>query len=221
MRLRSAQKSYKEIAVALNVSKGTVYYWLKDEPSSKTVKTALVRQNIERNKIRIQRLIEAMRVKRERRAAEIERQADIEFERFIVEPLFSAGITMYWGEGDSKPKNPLRLSNTDPRMIRLYVIFLKSFLKVPVAKIKIGLILYPDLKEKPCIDFWSNTAGLPCENFLKTQYIKGRHPTSRLEHGICMVIVSGNFHKIKVLRWIEIFSKRFKIQNALNTAGIS
>jgi len=45
-------------------------------------------------------------------------------------------------------------------------------------------------------------------NFMKTQYIRGYHPTKRLSRGICMVIVSSRRQKIKVLEWIDLFYKK-------------
>jgi hypothetical protein len=131
------------------------------------------------------------------------------FYRYISDPIFVSGISLYWGEGDSKPKNPLRLSNTDGRMIAIYVTFLRNIVGIADRKIRLGLILYPDLIDADCQEFWSTKTGLPRENFMKTQYIAGRHPTKRLLHGICMVVVNSRAAKLTVLTWIDIFAKSY------------
>jgi hypothetical protein len=131
------------------------------------------------------------------------------FGRFGGNPFFAGGIALYWGEGDSKPTNPLRLSNTDPRMIALYVKFLRIVMDIPDEKIKIGLVLYPDLSDHACRTFWSDTTGLPAKSFMKTQYIEGRHPTKRLTYGICMVVVNSRAAKLKMLTWIDFFAKQY------------
>lgn len=131
------------------------------------------------------------------------------FALFGNDPLFVAGISLYWGEGDSKLGNPLRLSNTNSRMIEVYVNFLKAIMKILDDKIRIGLILYPDLSDKECKLFWSTTMNLPLKNFMKTQFINGRHPTKRLKHGVCMVVVNSQVEKLKMLTWIDFFAKQY------------
>ncbi|MCL5224329.1 MAG: hypothetical protein M1361_01825 [Patescibacteria group bacterium] len=83
------------------------------------------------------------------------------------------GLAIYWGEGDSKPKNPLRISNTDPRMIKLYVRFLREIMKVPDDKIRLGLILYPDLDDRASKNYWSKITNLKSTIFVKSQFSKG------------------------------------------------
>ncbi|OHB21766.1 MAG: hypothetical protein A3J67_06695 [Parcubacteria group bacterium RIFCSPHIGHO2_02_FULL_48_10b] len=96
-------------------------------------------------------------------------------------------------------------------MIRLYSIFLKKVLNIPLEKIKIGLILYPDLSDEQCKRFWKEIVRLPENNFMKTQYIRSRHPTKRLSWGICMVVVNNLEQKVKMLTWIDLFSRKFTI----------
>ncbi len=139
------------------------------------------------------------------------KEAVRQFPVLVHNPLFVAGITMYWGEGDSKIKNPLRLSNTDPRMIRLYVHFLRSVLGVQKQRIRLALILYPDLDDVECKKFWSETAGLSALCFVKTQYIRGYHPTKRLKYGVCVVVVSSRQLKEKVSVWIDLLSKKTRM----------
>ena len=38
--------------------------------------------------------------------------------------LFGLGIGLYWGEGNKRNKNSIRLGNVDPRLIRAYMLFL-------------------------------------------------------------------------------------------------
>ena len=77
------------------------------------------------------------------------------------------------------------------------------------------LILYPDLSEKKCKDFWSKTSGIPISNFKKTQLIKGKHPTKKLTYGICIIQMNSRGLKEKLFTWINLFFEKFKL-----TAGI-
>lgn len=137
------------------------------------------------------------------------KEARARFRQLGQHPLFVSGISLYWGEGDSKLGNPLRLSNTNPQMIMVYIRFLRVVMGIPDSKIRIGLILYPDLSDEECKIFWSKTMDLPIENFMKTQFIEGHHPTKRLAHGICMVVVNSRAAKLKMLTWIDFFAKQY------------
>ena len=80
-----------------------------------------------------------------------------EFPRIKSNPLFIAGIMLYWGEGDSKVENGnVRLTNTNGNIMRLFTQFLLTICEVPLEKIKGAMILYPDLHENTCKDFWSS-----------------------------------------------------------------
>lgn len=113
---------------------------------------------------------------------------------------------LYWAEGDSKPKNPFRLTNTDPRMIALYTQFLVKALKIPKENLHPTIILYPDLSKEKCLNFWSEVIGVPESQFYKTQFIKGKHPTKRLSYGICMITCGNRQLKEKMIVWIELLS---------------
>lgn len=209
--LRSQNKSYKQIVSALGISKGTVSYWLAGDSESQKIKKQLTLENLRTSKLRIQKIIDTNRKKWAALWSEAESSAKEEFEKLVKNPLFVAGISIYWGEGDSKIDNPVRISNTDPRMIAVYCEFLRTILKISEEKIKVGLILYPDLNDKICTSFWSKVTKVIDGHFFKSQYIRGSHPTKRLAHGICMVIVSNKYQKVKILKWIDLFAKKFTI----------
>jgi hypothetical protein len=80
-------------------------------------------------------------------------------------------------------------------------------LNVPKENLRATLILYPDLSEERCINFWARIIGIPKSQFYKTQFIKGRHPTKRLAHGICMIMCGNRQLKEKIMVWIDLLSK--------------
>ena len=206
--LRQKHKSYREIAGALGISKGTVSYWLAANTESQAIKKILTEKQRIWSRKHMTKIAKAASKRWELWRAEARKEAEQQFPFLLKNPLFVAGVTMYWGEGDSKMKNPLRLSNTDPRMIHLYVKFLREILGVPNQKIRVALILYPDLHDVDCKRFWSRVTGLAYKNFIKTQYIRGYHPTKRLQYGVCVVIVSSRQLKEKFGVWIDLLSRQ-------------
>lgn len=206
-KLRRRGKSYSKISKELGVPKSTLSDWFSDIDWSKSIKADLTKKANYIARKRLRAYNKKQKIFWEAWREQARQQARDNFSKLKSNPLFISGIMIYWGEGDSKPENPFRLSNTDPRMIKLYVKFLIESLNVSRENIRLGLILYPDLVEDRCIDFWSENTGINKSQFYKTQFIRGRHPTKRLSHGICMVTCGNRQLKEKALIWIDLLSK--------------
>ncbi len=217
IKLRKQKKSYNEISKELGIPKSTIHYWFKSLRWSKAIKKELT----ERAQRLATKQMKAMARANKRRWEAWRKQhredAKKEFPVLKLNSLFLAGLMLYWGEGDSKMNNYIvRLANTDPEMIKLFSLFLHKTLWVPRNKIKINLILYPDLNEEKCKNFWSRCSGIPKNKFYKTQFIKGRHPTRRLSYGICNVCVSSRALKEKIFTWLKLYQQELK-----SSAGVA
>ncbi|MBU2530803.1 MAG: hypothetical protein KKD35_07165 [Elusimicrobia bacterium] len=207
LKLRRKGKSYNKISEELEIPKSTLSGWLSGIKWSKDIKKELTRKANYIARKNLQRYNKKCKEKWERWRKAARQEARKDFPKLTKNPLFIAGLMIYWGEGDSKIKNPFRLSNTDPRMIALYTKFLTESLNIPKENLRSTIILYPDLSEEKCINFWATTMGIPKSQFYKTQFIKGRHPIKRLSNGICMITCGNRQIKEKVLVWIDLLSK--------------
>jgi|SRR3989344_556141 len=208
LQLRKSGKSYNFISQKLTVPKSTLSDWFNSLAWSKTLRDQLnIRANILARKR--MRLMAKANKKRWLDWREFHRMEAVkEFPKLKNDTLFVAGLMLYWAEGDnSLSSGNVRLTNTDPRMIRLFIRFSEIFCKVQRNNIRIALILYPDLDDKICQKFWSEYLKIPLIQFYKTQFIQGKHPTKRLEKGICMVKIGGVGLKEKIITWINLFSK--------------
>ncbi len=208
--MRRRGKSYRYISAKLLISKGTLSEWFKKFKWSKNIKTRLSK---EAEKDTLKRSAQFVANNQKRWHAWREShclEAMEEFEKIKNNQLFIAGTMLYWAEGDNGEKSSIvRLTNTDPRMIRTFIYFAIRFCKVRRESIRVGLILYPDLNETVCKSFWSKQVDVPLEQFYKVQFIKGHHPTKRLDNGICSVIVGGRGLKEKIRTWIDLNAKNF------------
>lgn len=125
-------------------------------------------------------------------------------------PLFLAGVMLYWGEGDKINKNGiLRLANSDPGMIRIFYSFLNKVLSIPKKKIVIKLTLYPDLNEPIYKKFWSKVLNIPLTQFRTSMVITGKHPNRRLSYGICSIEIYSREIKEKLLTWLKLYQQYF------------
>ena len=102
------------------------------------------------------------------------------------------GLILFLCEGD-KPKEDLRkvqLTNSDPVILGYFVQWLETFYLIPRKTMKLRLHLWRGSNERRAKTFWSNSLGIPLDNFTKTWFkprgIKNKHP-----NGICRVSVSS------------------------------
>lgn len=203
-RLRKEGKSYQEIRKALGVPKSTLSGWLGPLDWSRRIQRALRVRAQKRATIRLRFLNNVRGENLERVYNEAEKEARQEFNELKYHPLFIAGIVAYWGEGDKVSRYSVRIANSDPAMIRLFVCFLRGVCQIPLERIKAWVLIYPDLDGDECKRFWAESSGLSSHNFTKCIAIKGRHKISRLRYGVCNVGVSSKYFKRKMLVWLKL-----------------
>lgn len=206
-KLRLAGKSYREIMEALRVPPATLSGWFGKEEWSKKIRQRLTQAAQEQHTLRIRALNKVRGQQLELAYDEARRVAAEEFELLKYNPLFIAGMMLYWGEGDKGHKNQTRLSNTDPAMLRLYRVFLEHVCRVEQKKIHGHVLTYPDVEDSSAISYWSISTGIPAGQFIKCTSIEGRHPTRRLEYGVCILYVSNSYFKVKMLTWLDLMSR--------------
>lgn len=206
--LRHQNKSYKSISRELNIPLGTIAGWFKNELWSQDIRDQLGQKASLAFPEKLRRIIAANK-KRWADIHEAYRQEAVkEFPKLKNNPLFLAGIMLYWGEGNKGPKgSQVKLANTDPAMIKIFYAFLKDVIAVPTEKICIWLLLYPDLLDNVQKNFWSKATGVPLSQFKNSIYIQGRHPTKRLSYGVCNIYVSSREFKEKIMTWIDLCQK--------------
>ncbi len=216
IQLRQLGKSYKQISNELGVPISTLAFWLKNEPWSQEIKNRLSFQVSWKNPKVLELLAQANRERWKNKHEEYRIAAIKEFPKYKSDPLFLAGIMLYWGEGEKQSKSSVvRLSNSEPEMIKIFNLFLIKVLKISPEKISVWLLLYPDLIDSVQKNFWSRAIGIPLERFKKSIYIKGRHQTKRLSYGVCTIVVNSRALKERILKWLELY------QNYLQSHALS
>lgn len=207
IKLRSTGKSYNEIVAALKISKSTLSEWFSGEDWSEKIKAKLIEAAQQVSTIRMRELDRIRGVHLKRIYEEARAEAAAEFEQLKYNPLFIAGVMLYWGEGDRKTHYQVRITNTDPKMIQLFVVFLRKVCNIPEEKIHGSVLTYPDLNDEECRSYWSAAARVPLKQFHRCTKIVGRHKTNRLAYGVCSILVSSTYFKAKVVEWLSLLPK--------------
>lgn len=209
--LRLNGMSYKQINRELGIPVGTLASWFKNESWSQQIRDRLSRDVSLSNPKALELMVRANRERWKLKHEEYRNAAILEFETYKNIPLFLAGIMLYWGEGEKQQKySAVRLTNSEPEMVRIFYLFLTKLLKISPDKVGAWLLLYPGLIDPIQKSFWSKATGVPADSFKKSIYIKGRHPSRRLSYGVCTVFVNSRALKERMLKWLELYQDHLR-----------
>lgn len=213
VKLRLRGKSYSEIQKELiGVSKSTLSGWLKDVVLSDESRVALARRASEksfRGLLKKNKNQTALAIKRRN---DIQTTAQSEIGNISMRDLSVVGLALYWAEGHKRvvvrngretTYHPVSLTNSDAKLVKIFLEFLRKVHGVPVHKIKANVRIFKHLNENEVLKYWSRELEIPLQNFTKT-YIgtslssMGKRPFNRLPYGVIQIRISDTnlFHKI-------------------------
>ncbi|MFA6445944.1 MAG: hypothetical protein WCW14_01690 [Candidatus Paceibacterota bacterium] len=205
--LRKTGKSYKEIEQVMGVPRSTLSAWFKGQAWSSDLVVSLRNKVRSDHIVRLQSLDKIRGLHLDRLYKQAEFEAVQEFDQIKNHPLFISALMIYWGEGDKASPYRCSIANTEPAMIKIFLLFLENICCMPRTKIKSWILLYPDLNEEECKKYWIEKSGLEYSDFNKSIVIQGRHKTNRVRYGVCNLGVSSAYLKRKILIWIDLLAK--------------
>lgn len=197
--LRRLGLTYSEIREIVPVAKSTLSKWCQGIALSQTQINGI------KKRVPSQKGIPKDSQWRRRLQIEAIRREATQFAlRHLDDPVFVAGVVLYWAEG-SKTRNDLMVANTDPRMLRQFIAWCRRYLDGE-AEFVLSLHLHEGNDESSAIRYWRSTTGLQESRFTKT-FIKPRgtgHRKNHLAHGVCRVrIARPADHWNRVMAWID------------------
>lgn len=200
--LRREGRTYREIQRDTGISRATLSSWFREVDWSRHLSVDHRKKNIGASKDRMERMNMVRKLKLQYQYALVDKDADREYEKYRKEPLFWAGLMTYAGEGDRQNTDLVRITNAEFYLHRIFIEFCKRYLQINEEKLRFGLVLYPDHIEADCKIAWEKELGISGLIFHKTQVIKGKAGSRRLQYGIGMSIICSTSLKRKILRWL-------------------
>ncbi|MEY2454019.1 MAG: hypothetical protein QOD92_3593 [Acidimicrobiaceae bacterium] len=172
--LRAQGWTIKEIEAELGVSRSSVSIWVRDVEVDPDVWA-------ERVSTRRNHGWQKRRATIDRRRA-LEAESDLEAARqrlgeITDRDLFVAGIALYAGEG-TKRRGSVSFPNSDPRMIALFLAFLRRFFAIDETRLRVRIYLHEALDLEAATTFWSDVMGIPRSQF-RAPYRAKADPTIR------------------------------------------
>lgn len=177
--LRKQGLSYREILKHIPVAKSTLSLWLRSVGLSKRQKQRLTEKKL----ASIQRGWAVWHQKRLARTENIRKDARKDFSRRTLnrDALWLTGVILYWAEGTKeKPHTPgsgVAFNNSDARMIRLFLRWIKEVANVPDEMIKLDLYIHQSGNIGRALRFWSKRVGVPSSKI--RIYFKRHNPNPK------------------------------------------
>lgn len=120
--------------------------------------------------------------------------------------LFGLGLGLYWGEGSKRGTGGVRLTNTDPRMVAIFIKFLKKIFNIDERKLRFSLQTFGDIDSEEALNYWVKSIGVAKSQFYKIIVSKVRGAGSyknKSKHGVLIVYFNNIKLKRMILEMIE------------------
>jgi hypothetical protein len=104
--------------------------------------------------------------------------------------LFGLGCGLYWGEGNKKNRTCVRLGNTDPMLVKIFILYLNERYAIDEQKLHYGLQIFSDMDPNKAKAFWVSYLNANPKNFQKTIVTPSRAQGTygkKCEHGVLTV----------------------------------
>jgi hypothetical protein len=216
IKLRKKGFSYSEILKEIPVAKSTLSLWLRSVGLAKKQKQRLTEKRL----AAALRGAQAKRNYKEKIIEEIKNKARREIKEISNRELWLMGIALYWAEGikEKIKSSNVKFSNSDPRMIKLFLKWLQRICKIPKQDIFFEIYLHKTAaeRENEIKQYWSEITTFPLSQFTKIRWKKHnlspkRKNIGKKYYGQLRINVrkSSTFNR-KIAGWVEgICQKNF------------
>lgn len=209
IKLRKKGFSYSEILKEIPVAKSTLSLWLRNVGLAKEQKQRLTEK-------KIAAALRGAKARRDYRLAitkEIKDKARKEVGKLSDRELWLIGTALYWAEGHKeRDKGSLvKLGNSDPYLIKLFLKWLRDTCKIPRKDIHFRIFLHKTAEDRlfEVQQYWARVISFPINNFQKITWKKHKIKTNRKNtgnnyYGLLEVNVKKSINlNRKVQGWIE------------------
>ncbi|MDD2758576.1 MAG: hypothetical protein PHD72_04415 [Patescibacteria group bacterium] len=213
IKLRGQGRSYSEILKIIKVSKSTLSLWLKNVKLSLAQQRRIYHTLKQNNAHRLAK--KKQQIKRDL-TKKIINESMREYGQMTRNELFLPGLMIYWAEGDKTTANEMvKVSNSDPAMIKFMMRWFREICKVPEDKFRIALHIHSLHCNGDTKEFWANVTRVPLIQFHKTQIKQTtlKHRKNPLYNGTCSIRVYDKNLFRKIMGWKLGFQKKYNLFN--------
>ncbi len=213
IKLRKEGYSYSEILKEIPVAKSTLSLWLRSVGLAKKQKQRITEK-------RIAAALRGAKAKKAKRIAlvkEIKDKARKEIKEINRRDLWLIGTALHWAEGEKekeyKTGTGVYFSNSDPKMILLFLKWLKIIFSINNSDLVYELYIHETANLRNAQLYWSDIISIPIEKmrvyFKKNKINTKRKNTGDSYYGLIRIKVnkSSGLNR-KITGWIEGICER-------------
>lgn len=210
IKLRRSGYFYAEIASELGLAKSTAYMWTHKEVLEPKQVNALVERLRQNKRRRIKYLAILKRQKREERDRQIQQNAIqiVNASELALNHKRLLCAILFWCEGGKDVAGGIRFMNSDPEMIRTFLVLLRQSFELDESKFRALVHLHEYHDQQKQLKFWSNLTKIPLGQFNKPYLKPHTGINTREGYPGCISVRyhDGSFGKLLKMIYIE-FSK--------------
>ncbi len=209
IKLRKKGLSYSEILKSIPVAKSTLALWLHSVGLSKKQKQRLTDKKLasalrgaaRKKEIRIQK------------TQTIFQEAAKDIKNISQRELFLIGVALYWAEGSKQKDNNIsarvRFSNSDPKMIKLFLLWLDKICGIKYPNIRCDLYIHEKASVINAKSFWEKKINTPIQGiyYKKSKFTKRKNIGDNYFGLISVNIKQSADLNRKISGWIESICK--------------
>jgi len=214
--LRRQGLSYSEVLKQIPVAKSTLSLWLRSVGLSKRQRQRLTEKKLVAMRYGWLR----QHQKRLELIKRINLEAATEFGKLKNNRLWLLGVALYWAEGTKEKESNIgqgvSFNNSDPRMIKLFLRWLKEILNIPEEDIRYEIYIHKNTGNvEQAIRYWSRVINCNRGKFrvyFKRHSLKtNRKNVGRNYNGLLRITVrrSTNLNR-RIAAWVDEICKNYE-----------
>ncbi len=173
IRLRQQGESVRNIASKLGVAKSSASLWTRHIILSVEQLENLTKNSLKGGELGRIRGALSQKASRLKRIEYANQKGAESIGNLSVRELDIVGTCLYWAEG-SKRNRQIKLCNSDPKMILLFIKWLSIIYNIPISELYCQVGINEAHKDRDTLvkTYWSKITSIPLENFNKTSLKK-------------------------------------------------
>jgi hypothetical protein len=118
---------------------------------------------------------------------------------------------LFLGEGTKKQKYSVRLANSDPQIVMIFLKFLREICNVEPQKIRAWINIFDDSLYQDSLSFWSKQTGIPKEAFYSpiVRIRKEGSYKNKSKYGTITILVGNTKLLNQIKTWCVDYLNKF------------
>lgn len=128
----------------------------------------------------------------------------------LEKQLKIAGLMLYWAEGVKAYNSTVDFANSDPKMIKLFLQFLRLIYQVNESKLRVLLYCYSNQNVNKLVQYWGRITKISHKQFIKP-YVRSDYKnckTNKMPFGLIHIRYNDKRLFAKIKKDTKIFIKQ-------------